>query len=380
MTDAFDWARLSTGAPHELIATAVRLAAAGWVNATLIARIVGARLDAGLDCSAAAVLRDLESPAGARRQLPSPGQAARVGDRLAELGAHVLIAGAPPYPVTLQDAWPELGAPPWIFVRAAAGLPTGRAVAVVGTRQASLDGLRTARDLGRLLGRSGVTVVSGMARGIDQAAHLGALDVDGQTIGVLGTGFDVDYPSGDGGLRADVAASGGLVTELVPAVGPRPRNFPARNRIISGLAEVTVVVEGRARSGAAQTARLAASQGREVLAVPGSINAPTSRAPLDLIRDGAGVLTRLADVLDVLGELPDRVERQDSPQSVGSDPRTAGLDPATRAVLALLGPVPTGVAELVEGAGLPVPSVLTAVGELTARGLVVPTPRGLVRA
>jgi DNA processing protein len=276
----------------------------------------------------------------------------------------------------LANAWPELGAPPWVFIRrsGACALPDAASVAVVGTRQPTLDGRRTATRLARLLARHGVVVVSGMARGIDQAAHYGALEGGGLTVGVLGTGFGVDYPHGDGALHERVAASGGLVSELLPGVGPRPRHFPRRNRIVSGLADATVVVEGRERSGALQTARLAAAQGRDVLAVPGSLNQPTARGPLDLIRDGAQPVTRLEDVLEALGIDP-------HPTHTGAPacgPSQASLGPAAAAVLGRLGSVPAACGELAAVLHRPISEILAAAAELTGRGLAVSTARGLV--
>jgi len=298
-----------------------------------------------------------------------------VARRLAALGGRIVLVGHEGYPPRLADAWPELGAPPWLLVKGslAADAP---AVAVVGTRQPTLDGLRTAGALGRLLARHGIVVVSGMARGIDQAAHRAALEGGGRTIAVLGTGFGVDYPSGSAALQRDVAANGGCVTELAPGSPPRPHHFLARNRIISGLADATVVVEGRSRSGALQTARLAAAQGREVFAVPGSLNAPTSRGPLDLIRDGARPLALLEDILEVL-DLPGVAVESGEPS--GEHDGAVQLGPAAD-VLALIGPTPSSAGELARTLGRPVGDVLTTLAELTARGLVQPTPRGVVRA
>jgi DNA processing protein len=266
-----------------------------------------------------------------------------------------------------------LGAPLWVFVLGTGSLPGGPAAAIVGTRHPTLDGARTARELGALLARHGVTVVSGMARGIDQAGHAGALDAGGRTVAVLGTGFGVDYPRRDGPLRDAIAGAGGLVSELLPGTPPQKPNFLWRNRIISGLADVTVVVEGRAGSGALHTARMAAAQGRDVLAVPGPVRAPTSRAPLDLIRDGAQPLTRLEDVLEILGI---EVGAEVAPTV---PPRPTGLSPVARQLLALVGAVPAAPGTLAAAVGQPLPTVLAAVAELTHAGVAASTPRGIVR-
>lgn len=369
------WAAdLSAGADPMLVARAVRVAAAPWASPQRVRDAVAACLDSGAAVAAATVLDVLER-AG---PWPPAGEVAAVARRLAGLGAQVCVAGEPGYPARLAMAWPELGAPLWLFVRGGAEgrLPEGTgAVAVVGTRRPTLDGLATARELGRVLAGHGAVVVSGMARGIDQAAHQGALDVGGPTVAVLGTGLDVDYPHRDGPLREAVATAGGVVTEYRPGTKPHARNFLARNRIIAGLADATVVVEGRARSGALQTARLAGAQGREVLAVPGSLHQPASRAPLDLIRDGATPLCRVTDVLDVVGGVQGRLDLAAPAPAVGPD-----LDPPAAAVHGLLGPVPATPDTLARASGQPVAAVLAAVAELSARGLAATTPHGVVAA
>lgn len=359
--------------PHAL---ALGLVASSWATPPKVAGTARALLDAGLPATADRVLRALDERQRQEGAAPSPAALARCEQRLEALGAQLRVIGDAAYPAALADAWPELGAPAWLLVRAPGRvLPAAPAVAVVGTRHPTLDGLRTARELAAALARAGVTVVSGMARGIDQAAHRGALDAGGATVAVLGTGFDVDYPRGDAPLRQEIAASGGLVTELAPDAGPNPRHFLWRNRVVSGLAAITVVVEGRARSGALQTARLAAGQGRDVWAVPGSLHAPTSRAPLDLIRDGAQVVTRIDDVLEALGSLISTDPREPDQGSGGHD-----LPEAAARILSLLGAVPETPGALAAASGLPVPAVLAAVAELSARSLAVSTPRGVVAA
>lgn len=357
--------------PGELAPRAVRLAVAG-VGAERIRGAVTALLDAGAACTPAAVIAALEQRLGAA--LPAAPAVAAAERALRRLHARVLVVGAPGYPRRLADAWPELAAPVWVFAQTPpAGLPDGPAVAVVGTRRPSVDGLRSAASLGRLLVEAGVTVVSGLARGIDQAAHRAALEAGGATVAVLGAGLGVDYPHGTAALRRAVSAAGGIVSEYAPGTPARAHRFLERNRILSALADATVVVEGRARSGALHTARLAAEQGREVLAVPGSPNTAQSAAPLALIRDGARPLTRLDEVLEALGL--DGAAAGEQPALAA---RGHGLSAEAVAVQALLGAVPVGLDDLAEAAGLGAPAVLAAVTELTAAGLATATPRGIV--
>lgn len=357
---------------------ALALLAAGWVTPDRLSRAIGALAGGDLvrvEPTAAAVLEVLGTAARRAGAVAAPALVAATRERLSALGAVLHVVSGAGYPSRLATAWPLQGAPLWLAVRAPDGrLPEGPAVAVVGTRHPTLDGLRTAEALGRLLAQHGVVVVSGMARGIDQAAHRGALDAGGRTVAVLGAGFAVDYPRGDGALREEIAASGGLATELAPADPPRPRHFLARNRIVSGLADAVVVVEGGTRSGALVTARWAGEQGRDLWAVPGSLHAPTSRAPLDLVRDGAQVVTRLEDVVEaVTGATGGPTGRQGDPAP------PPDLTAPARDVLALLSATPAAPAALVRASGHPLPVVLAAGAELTTSGLAASSPRGLVR-
>jgi len=324
-----------------------------------LARLVARRAAAGAPCDVRSVLDALT------RDTPRPrhGAVDAAVDALMACGARMLVVGGPGYPRRLADLWPDRGAPAWLFVRGA--LPDRVAAAVVGTRRASLDGRTTSTALGRLLAAGGVRVVSGLARGIDQAAHMGALHEPGGTVAVLGCGFGVDYPRGDATLREAVAAAGALVTEHLPGVPPAPHRFLARNRIISGLADAVVVVEGRARSGALHTARLGAEQGRDVWAVPGSLNSPTSRGPLDLVADGARLVTRYTDVLDDLA--PGLLGRR-APEPAARPGGLAGL----------LGAEPATSSALAAALGRPVSAILAELAALEARGAVRMTPRGYV--
>ncbi len=190
-------------------------------------------------------------------------------------------------------------APPWLFVRGS--IPPGPAVAIVGSRRATRYGLELARRIGRTVGGAGWPVVSGLALGVDAAAHEGCLEVGGSAVAVLGSGIDVWYPRGNRRLGERILESGGgVVSEFGPGIAPEPWRFPFRNRIISGLASVVIVVEAAVRSGALITAHVAVAQGREVMAVPGDIDRATSAGCNLLIRDGAHPIATLDDLVETI--------------------------------------------------------------------------------
>jgi DNA processing protein len=229
------------------------------------------------------------------------------------------------YPDALRD---DRAAPP--IVSWSGTLPASPAVAVVGTRQASPDGVEVARSLGRGLAAAGVTVVSGMALGVDSAAHEGALQAGGPTVAVLAGGADVAYPRSKRALHSRIREHGAVLSEAPPGFVPRRWCFPARNRIIAGLASATVVVQAAIRSGSLITAELAIDLGRDVGAVPGSPLDWRSAGANALLRDGATVVRDAVDALDlVLGV----------GHGLGTDAgaRTAGLDPALRTLLRNVG-------------------------------------------
>jgi DNA processing protein len=220
-------------------------------------------------------------------------------EELQSAGVQWISRSAPEFPPLLHAIHDP---PPGLFVRGAdPGLLQRATVAVVGARSCSPYGAQVARMLGRELGRAGLVVVSGVARGVDGEAHRGALDSSSLTVGVLGCGIDRDYPAAHRELAARIRATGLTVSEYAPGVEPAPWRFPARNRIIAGLSAATVVVEARDRSGALITADLALEEGREVFAVPGEITSALSSGTNDLLKLGATPLTTAADVLDVFG-------------------------------------------------------------------------------
>jgi DNA processing protein len=249
--------------------------------------------------------------------------------------------------------------PAGLFVRGSAGselleLP---AVAVVGARSCSPYGAHVARLLGRELAGAGLVVVSGMARGVDGEAHRGALEAGGRTVAVLGCGVDRDYPAAHAELARRISASGVIVSEYAPAVEPAPWRFPARNRIIAGLASATVVVEARERSGALITADLALEEGREVFAVPGEITSALSAGTNRLLRHGATAATSAGDVLEAFGLSPRPADPPD-------------LDPDAASVLARLREAPAGADELARELRLDAGALSTALAELEVEGLV----------
>lgn len=262
-------------------------------------------------------------------------------------------ASFPPLLAAIHDP------PPGLFLRGAGGaeLLGERSVALVGARSCSPYGTAVARALGRELASAGLVVVSGLARGVDGEAHRGALEAGGRTVAVLGCGIDRDYPAAHRELAARIAATGLVVSEYPPGVAPAPWRFPARNRIVAGLCEATIVVEARERSGALITADLALEEGREVFAVPGEITSRLSDGSNALLKLGAIPLTRAADVLEHLGIEP-------------PEPPRPELSAHASAVLGALRDGAASADELVRGAALEPGDVAAALVELELAGLV----------
>ena len=267
----------------------------------------------------------------------APSEVARIARQLERLDADELrgayeIAGLSAvcrheddYPEALRD---DRARPP--IVSWSGALPAGPAIAVVGTRQASPDGLEVARSLGRGLAASGVTVVSGMALGVDSAAHEGALQAGGPTVAVLAGGADIAYPRSKRTLHGRIRSSGAVLSEAPPGFVPRRWCFPARNRIIAGLASATIVVQAAIRSGSLITAELAMDLGRDVGAVPGSPLDWRSAGANALLRDGATVVRDAVDALDLALGVGHGLGTE-------AEARTAGLDPALRTLLRKVG-------------------------------------------
>lgn len=282
----------------------------------------------------------------------------------ARLGARHLFLGDGDYPdllAQLDDA------PAVMMVRGDIALMARPVVAMVGARNASAAACRFARQLAAELARERVSVVSGLARGIDTAAHVGS--IDGGTIAVIAGGIDVAYPPENAELQERIAQGGLLIAEQPPGVEPRARHFPHRNRIIAGLALGTVVVEAAPRSGSLITARLAAEAGREVMAVPGSPLDPRAQGCNGLIRDGATLIQNAADILETIRPIDARMVRAPGATFGGPPPDDAD-DAARHLVCELLGPVPVAADELIRQSGLSPAIVQTVLLELELAGRI----------
>ncbi|HLI17132.1 MAG TPA: DNA-processing protein DprA [Rhodanobacteraceae bacterium] len=274
--------------------------------------------------------------------------------------------------------------PAALFVAGDSAALLGPQVAIVGARSASAQGLATARDFGRALSRSGLTITSGMAEGIDAAAHAAALEAGGKTIAVVGTGPDQVYPRRHAELACKIVEHGAIVSEFPPGTEARPGHFPRRNRLIAGLALGTLVVEAGLQSGSLITARLAAEAGREVFALPGSIHNPLAKGCHRLIREGARLVETAAEVIEALvpaaqaqgADLRARLEAADP--SNGAAPRAPARmqDPDYASLLAALGDSPASLDELAERTDLAPAALSSMLLLLELEGTVAPAVNG----
>lgn len=284
--------------------------------------------------------------------------------RLARAGFRFLPRSSPEFPALLHAVHDP---PAGLFVRGAADveLLSRPSVAIVGARACSGYGAAVGRTLARDVARAGLVIVSGLARGIDAEAHRGALEAGAQTVAVLGCGIDRDYPAAHAELARRIAETGLIVSEYAPGVEPAPWRFPARNRIVAGLAAATVIVEARERSGALITADLALEEGREVFAVPGEITSALSAGTNTLLKLGASPLTCAGDLLACFG-------------LDGAAMDEAAFEGDAGAVLAQLRGAAATADELVRTTGLPAAVVARALVELELAGKAVCTD-GLYR-
>ncbi len=284
---------------------------------------------------------------------------------LHEVNARIISIWDGDYPPNLK----EIHDPPaLLFVRGDVPETNETCVAIVGTRSPNHYGLDHTRVLAGALAQEGIGIVSGMARGIDSAAHEGALKAKGKTYAVFGCGVDYIYPPENKRLAEQIEAGGGLLTEFLPGTKPDAGLFPRRNRVISGLCSAVVVMQGGEKSGALITARCALEQNREVLALPGNVNDKLSAGPHRLIREGAAVVTSAADVLNAIGW------RRTADGSSNRPVSKPSLNPSEEAVARRLSCEPVHIDRLVQELNKPVSSVLADLLGLEMKGWVVQLP------
>ena len=282
-----------------------------------------------------------------------------------EFGLRILLDSDLDYPAALREIYDPPGA---LFMQGSLARRDGLAVAIVGTRHATVYGRRQADRLAGGLARAGLTIVSGLARGIDAAAHRAALAAGGRTIAVLGSGLLNVYPPEHRNLAAQIARQGVLLSEAPPRAKPLSGAFPQRNRVITGLSMGVIVVEAADRSGALISADHAMDQGRDVFAVPGPVDCHTSRGCHRLLRDGAKLVESVEDVLEELGPLVASVP-QDGDR-VLRRPAELLLNDQEQVVLQEIGQSPTKIDEVIASSGLPAHRVLSTIGVLEMRHLI----------
>ena len=306
----------------------------------------------------------LRGGAGKPRIAPAE-MAEREIERVAALGARHIFSDEDDYSPMLREVE---GAPPVVVARGDAAMLRRPCVAIVGARNASAIACRFARQLAADLVARDVTVVSGLARGVDTAAHVGALG--GSTVGVIASGIDVAFPPENAALQEKIASDQLLIAEQPPGTEPLARHFPSRNRIIAGVAHGTVVIEAAPKSGSLITARRAGDYGREVMAVPGSPLDPRAQGCNLLIREGATLIQTVDDVLEAVGPIDVRMVREPvRPYTTAPAPMDAS-DGERRSLIDLLGPTPVAVDELVRQSGQAASTVQLLLLELELAGRV----------
>lgn len=283
-------------------------------------------------------------------------------EKLQKAGIKYIISDENTYPEQLKNIFDP---PPGLFMRGNMIPGDNVAVAMVGSRKPTPYGIAVAEKLAAEMGRAGITVVSGLARGIDTAAHRGALKVGGRTVAVLGCGVDVVYPRENKRIQEQIVDAGAVVSEFPPGARPEAWHFPVRNRIISGLSRCVVVVEAAEKSGALITTDFALEQGRDVLAVPGNISNPLSRGPNRLIKQGARLVEGPQDILDEMG-VTSLFGGGDAP-NVLEPPQ---INDHERFILNLLSQEPVALDSIIEKVGLASQQVLAALMFLEVKGLV----------
>lgn len=290
----------------------------------------------------------------------------------AEPNRHIITLYDPRYPALLK----QIADPPSIlFVEGDLSLLSSWQIAMVGSRNPSASGRDTAYQFARYIAQGDIVITSGLAMGIDAAAHQGALAAQGKTIAVIGTGLDGVYPAKNRSLTNGIIASGAVITEFALGTPPRAENFPRRNRIISGLSLGTVVVEAAMRSGSLITARMALEQGREVFAIPGSIHNPLARGCHRLIREGAKLVETAQDILEELAPLAG-AQRLAETEQVETQGLTLDLDDDYRILLEYLGYDPIEIDTLIQKSGLTAEAVSSMLLLLELQGRVESLPGG----
>jgi len=293
-----------------------------------------------------------------------------------ELGVKLIHIDDSRYPVLLRRIYDP---PPVLYVRGQLSRADNLSVAIVGSRRCSIYGSEQASRFAHLLGSAGFTIVSGMARGIDSAAHRGALSAEGRTVAVYGTGLGRIFPAENKELAKMISESGACVSELGMNYEARAENFPARNRIISGMSLATIVIEASLRSGALITAKSAVDQNREVMAVPGKIDSPLSTGCHLLIKQGARLVDRVEDVVEALGYITENIQGHVSNEARLAADQVDGslfsadmlnLNEAERAVYEVFGPEPVHVDEVMEEMDLSAGKINAAVISLRLKGLI----------
>ncbi len=316
-------------------------------------------------------------PDAAASWLARPDAALLDGDRrwMESAGVQLIGFDSEHYPPLLRRI---ASAPIALYLLGSAEVLLSAQLAIVGSRNPTAGGTRTALDFAAFLARGGLTITSGLALGIDAAAHQGALEGDGRTIAVLGCGLDQVYPPENTALAARIVARGGaLVGEFPPGTAPRRENFPRRNRLISGLSLGTLVVEAARQSGSLITARLASEQGREVFAIPGSIHNPLARGCHELLRQGAKLVETAADILSELKIPFTKQEITDSGSGVPAAAQNGpGLDKDYEILLDALGFEPQSIDALVDRTGLQSPHLASMLLILELEGRVGLHPGG----
>jgi DNA processing protein len=311
-------------------------------------------------------------------RIPSVADAEREIEALAKIGGRTVALTDPDYPRLLAASE---GAPPILSVLGRPTLLTDRAIAIVGARNASGAGRKFGRELAGELGRLGFLIVSGMARGMDAAAHEGALTTG--TAAVMAGGVDVVYPRENAALYRAIRDTGVVLSEQPLGLNPTAHHFPIRNRVVSGLALGVVVVEASLRSGSLITARLAGEQGREVMAVPGSPLDPRTRGANKLLREGAALIEEAADVVAALGSLPGRLAESEGPSSplpAPGKPLESMVEDARSHILERLSPVPLAVDEIIRQCHLSPPVVALVLLELELAGRIERHPGNRIAA